>query len=184
VFTDLLGHGAGVHRRPNFTAGGAGSGLERIPRDLVEVEPLERLPFAGAVGPGRVFHTLLIEPPVFLRWVTAECRRLAVGFERREIAGRDEVMALEEPVVVNAAGLGAGRLTGDSRLYAARGQLVHVEPQDLPYLLSHRGGYLFPRSDALVLGGTFERGVRDPDPDAQACRSILRRHRRFFGTAS
>ena len=76
--------------------------------------------------------------------------------------------------------MGARELCQDSAMRPIRGQLVLLEPQDLGYLFSHPGGYLFSRGDALVLGGTVERDVEDPTPTANARDRILNRHRRFF----
>ncbi len=83
--------------------------------------------------------------------------------------------------IVNATGLGARDLMEDSRVIPVRGQLVHLRPQPLPWLLSSEAGYLFPRADALVCGGTYERNEEVAVPDAGTCRSILQRHRDFFG---
>ena len=57
---------------------------------------------------------------------------------------------------------------------------MHLRPQALPYLLDHPDGYVIPRADALVLGGTFEVGVADARPDPAACERILAANRAFF----
>ena len=41
-------------------------------------------------------------------------------------------------------------------------------------------GYMFPRPDGIVLGGTFERGVWDTTPDPKAIARIVASHKRFF----
>lgn len=98
----------------------------------------------------------------------------------RRFESVDEVLGLQQDTVVNCLGLGAGRLFDDPLVHAVRGQLVLLEPQDLPWLLSHRDGYVFPRSDALVLGGTVERGETDAICDESVGEQILQRNRNFF----
>lgn len=171
----------GIHERPNYIAGGGGGGLRRLPADLVGPgRSYTRLPFAADIGAGSMIPTLLIEPPVLLPRLMHECRRNGVSFETRRHGSRDEVLALRAGIVINCLGLGAEAITGDRDLQPIRGHLVHIRPQALPYLLSHRNGYVFPRRDALVLGGSFERGVRDPRPVSSICRRILGSNRRLF----
>jgi len=76
--------------------------------------------------------------------------------------------------------LGAGPLFGDSALQPIKGQLVHLPPEPLPFILDHPAGYLVPRTDALVVGGTFETGVADTAVDPVVSRRILAANRAFF----
>ena len=110
-------------------------------------------------------------------------RRAGAEVERRAFAAPDELEALAEPAIVNCLGLGAGALMGDAAVVPIRGQLVHLQPQPLPYLLDHPDGYMVPREDALVLGGTFEVGVADARAEPAACARILADNRRFFGSS-
>jgi hypothetical protein len=41
---------------------------------------------------------------------------------------------------------------------------------------------MFPRSDGIMLGGTFERGVESLEPDPQQAERILTGHARLFGS--
>lgn len=178
---ELAGRGWGVTAVLNFAERGAGDALERAPRDLLpRVRTHRRLPIDGARAPGELYHTLLIEPPAFLPRLMRELRGAGVDLERHAFATTQEVLALPERVQVDALGLGAGALFGDARLVPTRGQLAHLPPQALGYLLSHRSGYVFPRADALVLGGTVEPGVSDPLPDPATARRVVAAQRRFF----
>lgn len=171
----------GVVRRPNFVCGDGGGGLRHIPSDLGGTpEPLARLPIAGLQVPGGVVRTMLVEPPVFLPRLVHEVRTLGGEIVPRTFESFDDLRGLRERVVVNCLGLGARAIVADPRLTGVRGQVVLLRPQNLPYLLSHGDGYMFPRRDAVVLGGTVERGVENPTPDPAACRRILASHRRFF----
>jgi len=109
-----------------------------IPRDLIPpVEELARLPFAGPARPGQLFHTLLIEPPRYLPALLSDVDRLGVVREQGELGHLAEALREPERVIVNALGLGAGTAADDAAVLPLRGQLVHLEPEDLGYLLSH-----------------------------------------------
>jgi D-amino-acid oxidase len=82
---------------------------------------------------------------------------------RQRVGSFDE---LDAALVVNATGLGAARLTGDDRLHPIRGQVVIVDNPGLTTSVRdehHPLGpvYIHPRSQDVVLGGTFE--VDDAD---------------------
>ncbi|MFI4898726.1 MAG: hypothetical protein ACIARR_12995, partial [Phycisphaerales bacterium JB059] len=65
-------------------------------------------------------------------------------------------------------------------MYPARGVLVHMKPQPLGYIVHDGYKYMFPREDALVLGGCFDADVDNPTPPEHTVRAILEHHRRFF----
>ena len=132
--------------------------------------------------------TMFIEPPRYLRALLRDFRiaggRVVVG----EIADLRQLAALPEPVVVNCTGLGAKALFGDGSLVPVKGQLVVLRPQREVDYLTVGGGrfstegsqYMFPRSDGILLGGTFDRGIESLEPDQVQTERILRNHRMFF----
>ena len=142
-------------------------------------EELDELPFASTPHAGRVHQTLLIEPPIYLPRLLRRVYELGGLALTRTFESAEQIAALPQRAIVNCLGLGSRDLFPDRALQPMRGQLVLMQPQDLPYLLSH-SGYLFPRNDALVLGGTVERGESRAQPNRAACLRILDNHRRFF----
>jgi len=75
----------------------------------------------------------------------------------KEFRNREEIMRLPEPFIFNCSGLGARQLFGDEKLIPVRGQLEVLLPQpeiDYGYIGQ---GHMFPRSDGIFLGGTFDR---------------------------
>jgi glycine/D-amino acid oxidase-like deaminating enzyme len=179
-FQSLVGARWGVSPRPIYEAEGVPSGLDELPAGLAHApHRLAALPFAPARS-GRVYRTLLIEAPIFLAALVEDVKRAGGVLVPRVFASPVELRALSERVVVNCLGLGAGALFADPAVVPIRGQLVHLRPQALPYLLDHPDGYMVPRSDALVLGGTFEEGVADARTEPAACARILEDNRRFF----
>ncbi|MFI4861661.1 MAG: FAD-dependent oxidoreductase [Phycisphaerales bacterium JB063] len=178
-FLPLRGKDYGVYERANYTTANAAPALRKLPTDLFPTRQFHRLPFAGPPRSGRVHQTLLIEPPVYLPRMLQRLHELGGMVERRTFDNPQDITRLPHAAVVNCLGLGSGDLFPDRALTPMRGQLVHLKPQALPYLLSH-AGYLFPRHDAVVLGGTVERGVDNTTPSERACQNILNTHRNFF----
>jgi glycine/D-amino acid oxidase-like deaminating enzyme len=179
-FQSLVGPRWGVHRRPIYEADGVPSGLDELPAGLLPApRRLAALPFAPTRS-ARVYQTLLIEAPIFLATLVEEVGRAGGSLEPRAFSTPRELHDLAEAAIVNCLGLGAGALFSDKAIVPIRGQLVHLRPQALSYLLDHPNGYMVPRSDALVLGGTFEEGVADARTDAATCARILDDNRRFF----
>lgn len=181
AFVGLLGDSYGVFRRPNYTDREGDHSFRMIPRGVLPPrDELERLPWPEVRCDGYVHKTLFIEPSVFLSRLMADCETMGVAFIERSFESAGEVLDLPHETIVNCLGLGAGRLFNDPFLHPVRGQLLLLEPQDLPWLLSHRDGYVFPRSDALVLGGTVERGETELVCDLSVGEQILKRNRDFF----
>jgi glycine/D-amino acid oxidase-like deaminating enzyme len=94
----------------------------------------------------------------------------------KEFRTREEVARLPEPVVFNCAGLGSRELFGDQKLGPVRGQLEVLLPQpeiDYCYL---GGGYMFPRRDGIILGGTFDHDDWSLAPKPEQTARILEGH--------
>jgi len=141
---------------------------------------LERLPLAGPPRAGRVFHTNFIHTPRFLRALSDDITERGGRFVERAFHAREELDQLAEPLLINCLALGSRELFDDHAMYPARGVLVHMKPQPLGYIVHDGYKYMFPREDALVLGGCFDAGVDDPTPPEHTVREILEHHRRFF----
>lgn len=146
--------------------------------------PLDRLPIPGPPRAGRYFETTFIHTPRMLRALHNDLTQRGVTFEHRPFASLDDVLALDEPIVVNATALGSRALFNDTSVFPARGILVHLEPQDLGYATHDGYKYMFPREDALLLGGCFQENVWDDTPDDEIAREILAHHRRFFAQSN
>jgi D-amino-acid oxidase len=94
---------------------------------------------------------------------------------------RARVAASKERTIVNCTGLGSAALFGDKEMFPIKGQLTILRPQPgVDYVTLPPDLYMFPRSDGIVLGGTFERGVSTLEPDRAAEDRILAGHAKFF----
>lgn len=128
------------------------------------------------VGPPWVdaveFRPPLVNMPVYLQWLTATASEAGVRFEQRVV---DELP--DEGLVVNAAGLDAGRLARDDAVIPARGQLVHLPDPGLAEWVVDEDdfAYVLPHGDHVVCGGTEHVGDDSLEPDEATTESILRR---------
>jgi D-amino-acid oxidase len=186
-FVKLVGAERGVFRRPSYVTEDAAYGLadrsglgDLSASVLPRGRRLARFPLPGPKRTGHVYETLLIEPPLYLPWLAGEVRGAGGQSEVRGFTSQAELLALPEPTVLNCTGLGARDLVRDRAVRPIKGQLVHMKPQRLSYLLEHADGYMFPRTDALVLGGSFEQDVWDTRIDETTTFGIIEATRRCF----
>lgn len=129
------------------------------------------------------YDTMLIEPAIFLNRLMEDFRRAGGEIKVREFASLDEVAALSEPTVINCTGLGARDLFADQALFPIKGQLSFLLPQkEINYISITDNTYMFPRSDGILLGGTFEYNNWDLTPDPVETMRILNEHQAFFRT--
>lgn len=126
------------------------------------------------VGPVQLYHTMYVETGRYLRQLTDDFLTAGGSFVIRRFAAPAEIAALPERVVFNCTGLGARALFGDEGLEPVRGQLVVLLPQpEVDYAYSLHNGYMFPRPDGLLLGGTFENGEWDAVTTPEGIAGIL-----------
>ncbi len=124
----------------------------------------------------RQYHTMLIEPPVYLNALLRDFYLAGGKLVVKEFRSRDEIKRLPEQVIFNCTGLGARALFGDQQLIPVRGQLEVLLPQpeiDYCYL---SGGYMFPRHDGIILGGTWDHDDWSLTPNPEQTTSILAAH--------
>ena len=176
TFEASIGQGFGVSKRANYTPTPSDS-LDKVLRLLPGLLParitLPRLPFEHHTQGGFVYQTLLIEPPIFLKRLDGDLRANNVAFVSRTFSNQADVLSLPENIIVNCTGLGAKKIWNDQSLAPLKGQLALLSPQeDLKYLYS-RSGYLFPRADAVVIGGSIEDSFDTPDPEPAFCKQLV-----------
>jgi len=182
-FQDLPGSRYGIRWIDNFVLVGSPE-----PRDRGGLEDL--FPGDEILAPGehpfdspwvRRFTTMLVEPGIFLGEVQRDFLLRGGRIRVRDFRCRDELEELEESVVVNCTGLGSRDLFGDEELSPIKGELVVLLPQpEVDYILQAGGFYVFPRSDGIVLGGSFERGEWSLEPTPGVVDRILEGNRALF----
>jgi len=186
-FESIIGQGFGVSKRPNYTATRSHNldiVLRLAPNLIPEPVWLSRLPFEGHTEPGWEYQTLLIEPPIFLPRLEADLKARGVAFVQKKFASKSEILTfLSQNVIVNCTGLGAMTLWSDPKMTPIKGQLAMLPPQPNLQYLYGQNGYMFPRADHVVIGGTFEVGVNDETADKAVCQELVNHMKSLFGKA-
>jgi len=150
---------------------------------IEEPELISEFPFPCDALAERRFQTLYIHSPRFLTSLQDDLSRLGVTIKTRRFSSHTQLVELPQRVIVNCTAMGSRTLFGDDLIYPARGVLVHMKPQNLGYCVHDGYKYMFPREDALILGGCFQPDRDDDRPDEEMVREILEHHRAFFGNA-
>jgi D-amino-acid oxidase len=123
------------------------------------------------------FDTLYVETGRYLRQLMRDVQLAGGAIRVREFATPADIAALPERLVFNCTGLGSRTLFNDQELRPARGQLAILLPQpEIRYAFTGGDGYMFPRADGILLGGTFELDEWDTTPQPQAIANILAAH--------
>lgn len=186
-FAVLAGKAPGVSWRENYQLDEPGTAaripfyVERWPRWFPGARKLDTREHPFGNFTCFTYQALFIEPPCYLSALRDDFFASGGQMSVRVVASREALASLEAPLIVNCTGLGAKALLGDDNLIPVRGQLVLLEPDPRIDFCLHGGHadaltYLFPRSDALVLGGSFERGNANLDIDTGMTNAILQRH--------
>ena len=124
----------------------------------------------------RQYSTMLIEPSIYLSALLRDFYIAGGRVVVKEFRSRREIARLRETVVFNCTGLGSRALFDDEELIPVRGQLEVLLPQpeiDYCYLSS---GYMFPRRDGIILGGTWDHNNWSLRPNAEQANQILETH--------
>ena len=188
AFQALVGAGYGVRWLEQYYLNDKETDLPAYIRSLPDLYPGVRrlLPPEHPFPVGHVVRviTMMIEPGIYLRRLMADFREAGGSIVVREFRQMSEIVGLDQPVVVNCTGLGAAALVGDAELIPIKGQTSFVPPDAEVDFATIGGGpgslYMFPRSDGILLGGTFERGVATLEPDPKQTARIVQSHRALF----
>lgn len=128
------------------------------------------------------YDTMYIETGRYLRQMMRDVLISGGKIEVRKFATSD-IAALPESLLFNCTGLGSRELFGDQELRPARGQLAILEPQsEVQYAFTGGPGYMFPRPDGIILGGTFELDQWDATPQPETIARLIAEHKRFFAS--
>jgi glycine/D-amino acid oxidase-like deaminating enzyme len=127
------------------------------------------------------YDTMYIETGRYLRQMIRDVQIAGGRIEVRRFASPADIAAIGEPLVFNCTGLGSRDLFGDQELQPVRGQLAILEPQpEVRYAVTGGPGYMFPRPDGIILGGTFERDIWSTVPEPATIARIISAQKRFF----
>lgn len=174
-FQIMVGDRYGVRWVPTYEGGTEPSPW---PSEIVHAGamaiPAEQSPFGR---PTRRYQTMYVETGHYLEQLMRDIIVAGGRIEVRVFASAEEIARLPEPVVINCTGLGSRRLFEDPELIPMRGQLAVLLPQpEIDYAYEFDEGYMFPRPDGILLGGTYERGQELAQTTPEAIAKILAAH--------
>lgn len=179
-FQIMVGDDYGVRWLPTYVEGDTPEArlLDTFPPFNRLLRPAEHpFPLANVVR----YDTMYVEVGRYLRQMIRDVQIAGGRIEVRKFATPADIGMLNEALIFNCTGLGARDLFGDTELRPARGQLAILEPQpEVRYAFTGAAGYMFPRADGILLGGTFELDQWDPTPDPQTIAGIVASHKSFF----
>jgi D-amino-acid oxidase len=129
---------------------------------------------------GFVAEVPRIETPIYMRYLTDTYNRLGGSIEKLDKDIDSLHDATGEELIINCAGLGAGKLCGDDNVFPIRGQVVRTENPGLTRCVSDESGplavsYIVPRSGDCVLGGTAEENNWSLEVDPATSENIVRK---------
>ena len=177
----MVGHDYGVRWLPTYEEVDSDDAPSAMDRYLPGVRRLRSVEHPFPVDLAIGFNTMYVETGRFLRQMMRDVQVAGGRFEIRDFATPDTISALPEKLAFNCTGIGARQLFGDTELQPVRGQLAVLLPQpEVRYAFAGEAGYMFPRADGILLGGTFERDVWDTTPDPADIARIIRSHKQLF----
>ena len=182
-FQTMVGSDYGIRWLPTFVHGsGVPDPSDPIERYRPRARTLSRAEHPFELQEMWSYDTMYVETPRFLSQLVRDILKGGGRIKLRRFAAPADIAALEERLVFNCSGLGSRELFGDAELMPIRGQLAVLAPQsEVRYAFTGEAGYMFPRADGILLGGTFERGEWSTTPDPADIRRILASHSRVFG---
>jgi D-amino-acid oxidase len=147
-------------------------GPELYPQTEIHRDPEHYFGFPAV----RQYNTMLIEPQTYLNALLRDFYIAGGRVVVREFRNRQEIARLPESIIFNCTGLGSRALFGDQQLVPVRGQIEVLLPQpeiDYCYLSD---GYMFPRRDGIILGGTWDHDDWSLVPNPEQTNQILATH--------
>ncbi|KAI0046632.1 nucleotide-binding domain-containing protein [Auriscalpium vulgare] len=136
------------------------------------------------------FHTVCLNPTLYLPWLKSQLEARGVNFVKRRIGSLDEIgeMAGDAGVVINATGLGARSLIGveDTKVHPIRGQTITAYAPNATEFITvipnppkgDDATYLIPRPappGSVLIGGTFQTHNWDTSVNMHTAREIWQR---------
>ena len=146
--------------------------------------PTDELPAGFTMG--MTVTSVAVNPEIYLPWLQKTLEERGVKFIRFTATSLDHVLEkTKASILVNASGLGAGKLCNDDLVTAIRGQALFVRNKpDWTNILLRQGSeytYIIPRlgSGGIILGGARQEGTLQEEADPALRKDILRRANRL-----
>lgn len=147
---------------------------------------VEHLGAVGAYAGGFRLVVPQIDIVQYMPWLREQALEAGASIVVGAVANLNDIFDQGASLVVNASGLGARELAGDSAVTPMRGQVLHV-PNALGLTEAldatepdGRITYIYPFTRHVVLGGTYEPGQERCETDEATLLEILERCRQLL----
>lgn len=136
---------------------------------------------------GYTIEVPLFETPTYMPYLVKEFKRLGGRIEEQSISNISELDG-ENRLIVNCAGLGAREIVEEETdLHPKRGQIIRVKASGVDRCLLDETptpntsifGYIVPRSNDCILGGTAQENDWYELPDHETAKEIVERCKRL-----
>jgi D-amino-acid oxidase len=182
-FKSDLNNGFGVSELPNYTPA-ADPYLDLVEKLVPGLMPKPipmNLPFEHLTDPGFKYQTFLIETQIFLKRLNDDLHAKGVPFKQCTFVDVASVLALQENIIVNCTGLGGSTLWKDPDVIPIKGHLALLKAQPNLHYLFSRNNYVFPRTDAVIVGGTYRYNDATTNPDLALAQELVDYMKGVFG---
>lgn len=201
AFKSQLNWAARIAHHAYTNLGGAEYGIRWLEAYTLSETPIEEragefddlFPYSAILGPDehpfaspyvRRIVTMQIDPARLMRKLIEDFQLAGGHFVVRNFADRMDVLSVAEALIFNCTGLGAAKLFDDTELMPIKGQLVFLPPDPSVDYMTLGGGqemlYMFPRSDVILLGGTYKIGDYSTNVEPDETERIVTGHQRLF----
>jgi glycine/D-amino acid oxidase-like deaminating enzyme len=182
-FQLLVGDDYGIRWLTTYTQGGGPDPSSPLDRFHPADRSLTRADHPFPVDRMASYDTMYVETGRYLRQLVRDLHQAGGRIDVRRFATPTDIAGVPEALVFNCTGLGSRELFGDTELHPVRGQLAVLLPQpEIRYAFTGDAGYMFPRPDGILLGGTFEHDQWSTIPEAATISRILASHRQLFSS--
>ena len=125
------------------------------------------------------FTTFTVSCLIYLPWLLKRFKGLGGVTKERKVNNLSELIGSYD-IIINCTGLGARELANDPLVYPVRGHIVSVSAPWIKHFLEEFGHlrhkvYILPRSNDVILGGTYEPGIEDMSVDTLETRNVMER---------
>lgn len=140
----------------------------------------------GLVKKGLRAHKVGIDGKLFMEDLFSKVKSKEAHLTQKQFGHLEEILNLNEPIVINCLSLSSRELFNDPDFIPVRGHLVHFKPQEIGYVLAQRTAvpgyflFIYPRSDSLFLGGTYEVGEEEPTLDPNVIEKLIQNGEDYF----
>jgi hypothetical protein len=167
-----------------------------IAQGLVQAPEQVMIDFGnGKIYQAMEYNTVFINSAMIMQELHRNIQELNIPIIIKQVDAFDDV---QENIIFNCAGLGAQKLTGDTRMVPVQGHLITLKDQppmeQLQYMINVKVVstdpqgrprdeliYYAPRDEG-ILGITFIRGQDNPDTNHHEFVRLLERCKEYFGS--